>query len=55
MSRVYIVFAGCEPLEFQNLFPYWKVRADVLKKQQEEGHNENERKRLKKVLAQLEK
>lgn len=55
LSRAYIVSAGCEPLEFTNLFPFWKHDQNVLRAQLEVGKNCGEKLNFVDVLRQLEK
>ena len=55
LSRAYIVFAGCEPLEFKNLFPYWIDDEDITNRQIEAGHKPGEKLKISTVLSQLEK
>jgi len=55
LSRAYLIFAGCEPLEFKNLFPFWHDDEDVVKRQLEAGHTPGEKRKLSVVLSQLEK
>lgn len=54
-SRIYIVFGGCEPLEFKNIFPYWKESEEITKMQQEAGHIQGQKQNLLTVLEQLSK
>lgn len=55
LSRAFIVFAGCEPLEFKNLFPWWEESEDITQRQLEAGRKQGEKQKLNVVLSQLEK
>ena len=55
LSRIYIVFAGCEPLEFKNIFPHWEEQEEITKLQTEAGFQQGEKRKLVTVLDQLSK
>lgn len=55
LSRAYIVSAGCEPLEFTNLFPHWVVDDELTKAQLDNGKTYGEQLNFLDVLQQLEK
>ena len=55
LSRTFIVFAGCEPLEFKNLFPSWEENEEITQRQIEAGRSVGEKQKLMTVLSQLEK
>ena len=55
LSRIYLVFAGCEPLEFTNIFPHWEQREDIANIQKEAGYQPGEKRKLQTVLEQLSK
>ena len=49
------MFAGCEPLDFKNLFPRWRDMEEITNRQLEAGHTVGEKQKLSVVLSQLEK
>ncbi|KAL1518089.1 hypothetical protein ABEB36_001766 [Hypothenemus hampei] len=49
----YLIWAGLEPLEFQNLFPSWEVRDDAKQLNLQDGRNENLKVELQKELQVL--
>lgn len=55
LSRLHIVFGGCEPLEFKNLFPFWEDNEDATKSQLERGRKQGEKMKAIDVLNQLER
>ena len=55
LGRAFIVRAGCEPLEFKNLFPFWDEREDVALIQRELGRKDGEKLNVVDILNQLER
>ncbi|XP_047146068.1 supervillin isoform X1 [Hydra vulgaris] len=55
LSKTYVVYAGCEPLEFTNLFPFWNPNEEISKIQISAGYKMGEIKQLEEVLSKLEK
>jgi len=49
------VFAGCEPLEFKNIFPHWKDREEVTLVQKESGLELGCKRKMVDLLNQLSK
>ena len=55
LSRVYLVHAGVEPLEFINLFPFWDRNEDVARLQLDAGRVAGQKQKMTVVLEQLSK
>jgi len=55
LSRIYLVFAGCEPLEFTNICPHWEQREEITNIQKEAGYQPGDKRKLQTVLEQLSK
>jgi len=49
----YIVFAGMEPLQFTNIFPFWEEQPEVKEIQEQEGRDKEHMLPVDKLLHQL--
>jgi len=53
--RVYVVYAGMEPMTFKALFPYWNDTPDVIRIQKQDGKQPNVRHSASDLLQQFTK
>lgn len=53
--RVYVVYAGMEPMTFKALFPYWNDTPDVMRIQKQDGKQPNVRHSASDLLQQFTK